>query len=94
MDESDINELFMRVAGGAGVTSEDVRKVFSMLVSSTLLYRDRLKEDLGIVVTVEDVRVALDWLEESMRTRRLPATNNAVRLDLVMIWLHELKPYL
>jgi hypothetical protein len=94
MDESDINKLFMTVAGSAGKVPEDVRKVFSILVSSTVLYRDTLKEDLGIVVTVEDVRLALDWLLESMHTKRLPQTNNAVRLDLLKIWLHELKPYL
>lgn len=94
MDESDIHRLFMKVAAGAGNVPEDVGRVFSILVSSTLRYRDALKEDLGIVVTVEDVRVALDWLLASMRTKRLPETNNALRLDLVKIWLDELKPYL
>lgn len=84
----------MRVAGRASDLPEDVKSVFSILVSSTLRYRDSLKEDLGIVVTVEDVRVALDWLLESMRTKRLPETNNALRLDLVKIWLDELRPYL
>ena len=73
---------------------EDARRVFSILVSSTLSYRDRLKEELAIIVTVEDVRAALDWLLESMRTKQLPETNNAVRLDLLKIWLDELKPYL
>jgi hypothetical protein len=94
MDESDIHKLFMRVAGRAGDVPEDAKNVFSILVSSTLRYRDSLKEALGIVVTVEDVRVALDWLLESMRTKRLPETNNAVRLDLLKIWLDELKAYL
>jgi hypothetical protein len=94
MDESDINKLFMRVAGRASGLPEDVKKVFSILVSSTLRYRDCLREDLNIVVTVEDVRVALDWLLESMDTKRLPETNNGVRLDLLKIWLDELKAYL
>jgi hypothetical protein len=49
---------------------------------------------LGIIVTVEDVRVALDWLLESMNTKRLPETNHAVRLDLLKIWLDQLKAYL
>ena len=94
MDEPGIDKLFMRVAGSAGKVPEDARKVFSVLVSTTLSYRDSLKNDLGIVVTVEDVRVTLDWLLESMRTKRLPQTENAVRLDLLKIWLDELKPYL
>ena len=94
MDESEINKLFMKVAGKTCEVSEDVRKVFSALVSSTLHYRDQLKEDQGIIVTVEDVRATLDWLLESIHTRRLPRTNNAVRLDLLKIWLDELKPYM
>ena len=94
MDESDISKLFMRVAGNACKVPEDARRVFSILVSSTLRYRDRLKEELAIIVTVEDVRTCLDWLLECMRTKRLPQTNNAVRLDLLKIWLDELKPYL
>ena len=84
----------MRVAGNACKVPEDARRVFSILVSSTLRYRDRLKEELAIIVTVEDVRAALDWLLEAMRTKQLPETNNAVRLDLLKIWLGELKPYL
>ncbi|RLB92870.1 MAG: hypothetical protein DRH43_01300 [Deltaproteobacteria bacterium] len=93
MKESEINRLFLRVAATSGQASEDVRKVFATLVSSTLRYRDQMKKDLGVIVTVEDVRVALDWLVESIHTKRLPETNNAVRLDLLKIWLDELKPY-
>ena len=94
MDDSEITKLFFTIAESTVEESQEVRKVFSMLVSSTLRYRDLLKEDLGIVLTVEDVRVVLDWLIEAMHTKRLPKTNNAVRLDLLKIWLDELKPYL
>jgi hypothetical protein len=44
MDESEIEKLFMRVTGNAGKASEDVLAVFSMLVSSTLCYRDQVKK--------------------------------------------------
>jgi hypothetical protein len=91
MDESEINKLFMRVAAAAGKVPEDAGKVFSILVSSTLRHRDHLKEELGIVLTVEDVRVTLDWLLASMQTKRLPSTSNAVRMDLLKIWLDELR---
>jgi hypothetical protein len=93
MDESDINKLFMKVAGRTAEVPEDARRVFSILVASTLRHRDRLKEELDITVTVEDVRIALDWLLTSLDTKRLPETNNAVRLDLLKIWLDELKPF-
>ncbi|MBW1837591.1 MAG: hypothetical protein JRF71_05130 [Deltaproteobacteria bacterium] len=91
MDESEIEKLFMRVAGNAGKASEDVLAVFSMLVSSTLCYRDQVKKTLGIILTVEDVQVVLNWLFEALHTKRLPKTNSVVRLDLLKIWLDELK---
>lgn len=94
MDESDINKLFMKVAADAGVVSEDVRNVFAALVQTTLAYRDRMREDMHVVVTVEDVNAALDLLLTAMKTGRLPQTDYAVRIDLVKLWLDELKPYL
>lgn len=93
MDESEIYHLLMRVAGRACEVPDDVRKVFSLLVSTTLHHRDHLKKDLGIILTVEDVRITLDWLLESMHSKQLPKTNNAIRMDLLKIWMDELKPY-
>ncbi|MDY6952553.1 MAG: hypothetical protein SWE60_13660 [Thermodesulfobacteriota bacterium] len=93
MDGSDIYKGFMKAAGSTAEDSDDARRVFDILVTSTLGYRDLLKDERGIIVTVEDVRVSLDWLLESMCTKKLPETNNAVRLDLLKIWLDALKPY-
>ncbi len=94
MDESDISKLLMSIAGNVGRVPDDVRAVFSILVSTTLGYRDRVKNEWGLVVTVEDVRVALGCLEEALTTKKLPSTNDAVRLELVKLWLDGLKPYL
>ncbi len=94
MDESEIYNILLRVAGNKCIVPEDVRKVFSILVSSTLRHRDWLKKDLDIILTVEDVCVTLNWLLESMHSKRLPKTNNAIRMDLFKIWFDELKPYL
>jgi hypothetical protein len=93
MDDQDVDKLFLKAAGGAVRHSPDVKKVFSILVSSTLRYRDWVKEEKGMVVTVEDVRVALEWLLAAIRTHQLPKTENRLRLDLLTIWLDELRPY-
>jgi hypothetical protein len=45
------------------------------------------------VVTVEDVRIVLEWLVPSLSSGRLPVTDNKLRLDLLKIWLDELKPF-
>lgn len=94
MNETEINKLFMSIAENAGQMSDEVRKIFSALVSTTLNYRDHLKEDMDIIVTVKDVRAALDLLLESMHTKKLPQTGNKVWLDLVKLWFEELKMYL
>ena len=93
MDEAEIEKLFMRVAGNAGKVPEDVLAVFSLLISSTLSYRDQVKETFDITLTVEDVQIVLNWLFEALQTKRLPKTNSAVRLDLLKIWIDGLKPY-
>ena len=91
MDESDIYRLFLSVAEHSGQNTDAVRKVFSLLVRSTLRYRDTLLESKGIVVTVEDVRTVLGWLVPSLASGQLPQTDNKIRLDLLKIWLDELK---
>ena len=94
MDESHIEKLLFEIAGHVGNVPDDVRAVFSTLVSTTLQYRDRSKEEMGLVVTVEEVSGALDMLVNSLRTKKLPKTNDAVKLELVKLWLDALKPWL
>ena len=91
MEDSDIYELFLSVVEHSGQTDDAAREVFSTLVKSTLKYRDHLLESKGITVTVEDVRTALGWLVPSLKTGRLPDTDDKVKLDLLKIWLDELK---
>lgn len=93
MEDRDLYKLFLSVAEHPSQNTEDIRKVFSILVRSTLRYRDHLLKSNGTVVTVEDVRAVLDWLVPCLAGGRLPVTNNKIRLDLLKIWLEELKPF-
>jgi hypothetical protein len=91
MEEEDIYKLFLSVAEHSGQTDDATREVFSTLVRSTLKYRDHLLESKGITVTVEDVRTALGWLIPSLKTGRLPDSDDKVKLDLLKLWLDELR---
>jgi hypothetical protein len=93
MEDKDLFKLFLSVAEHPGQNTEDTRKVFSVLVQSTLRYRDHMLKANGTVVTVEDVRIVLEWLVPALSTGRLPATDNKLRLDLLKIWLDDLKPF-
>jgi hypothetical protein len=91
MEANDIERLFLSVVEDAGQATDEVRSVFSMLVTATLKYRDEILASRGITVTVEDVRTALDWLVPALSSGKLPRTDDKLRLDLLKIWLDELK---
>ncbi len=93
MEQRDIYKLFLSVAEHSAQNTDAVRKIFSVLVKSTLRYRDEMLASKDIVVTVEDVRTALDWLVPSLSTGLLPETDKKISLNLLKIWLDELRPY-
>ncbi|MFC1533955.1 hypothetical protein ACFL7M_11390 [Thermodesulfobacteriota bacterium] len=91
MEERDIYVLFSSVAENSARNNKAVKEVFSALIRSTLRYRDNMLKAGGTVLTVEDVRSALDWLVPSLKTGRLPQTDDKIKLDLLKLWLDELR---
>ena len=91
MEDKDIYILFSDLAEKADQDNEPLKEVFKVLIKSTLRYRDNILKEKGVTVTVHDVRSALDWLVPALKTGRLPDTDNKIRLDLLKIWLDELK---
>ncbi|MBW1887904.1 MAG: hypothetical protein JRI52_06080 [Deltaproteobacteria bacterium] len=91
MEERDIYRLFFNVVEDSTQNTDAVRQVFTILIRSTLRYRDQMLESRGVVITVEDVRIALRWLVPALMTGHLPVTDDKIRLDLLKIWLDELK---
>ena len=91
MEDNEIEQLFKKIADTSAVDNQEGRAVFAALVKSTLRYRDALKQSKDTVLTVRDVRITLDWLMPAYTTGRLPRTDDRIRLDLLKIWLDELK---
>jgi hypothetical protein len=91
VEDEDIYILFSNLAEKVDKENETLKEVFKILIKTTLRYRDNLLKSKGIVTTVEDVSCALDWLVPAMKTGRLPLTDNKIRLDLLKLWLDELK---
>jgi hypothetical protein len=90
VNEPDIRKLFMSVVEYPGQDTDATRQVFSILVKSTLKYRDEMLSSEDIVVTVDDVRTCLGWLVPVLATGNMPDTENRVRLGLLKLWLEEL----
>ena len=91
MDDRDIHVLFSNLAENADQDNESMKEVFKLLIKSTLQYRDIILKTKGVIVTVEDVRTTLEWLVPAIKSGRLPVTDNKIRLDLLKLWLDELK---
>ena len=91
MEENDISQLFLKVVEDSAQNTDAVRQVFSILIRSTLSYRDHMLESRGAVITVEDVRMTLSWLVPALMTGHLPVTDDEIRLDLLKLWLDDLK---
>jgi len=91
MEEKDIYKLFINVVEDSAQNTDAVRQVFSILIRSTLRFRDHMLESRGVVITVEDVRGTLSWLIPALMTGHLPETDDKIRLDLLKLWLDDLK---
>ena len=69
---------------------KSAKRLSSLLVESTLQYRDELYLEKGIVVTVEDVRKSLDWLLPALSTGNIPQLGNEIQDGLLRRWVSEL----
>jgi hypothetical protein len=91
LEDEDICILFTNLAEKTDQGNESIKEIFKLLIKSTLQYRDNILKAKGVVVTVQDVQSTLDWLISALRTGRLPATDDKIRLDLLKLWLDELR---
>jgi hypothetical protein len=66
-------KLLIQALGGQILGQEtDVNPALKALVDETLKFRDKLKEDTGETLTVDDTRVALEALEGHLQGKKFP----------------------
>ncbi len=91
LDASELERLLGRVGENHQEVPAEVKRVFAILVETTLGFRDRQAAEFGTSVTVEDVQAALGWLADFFRTGRWPRTNHLLRRELFETWMTHLK---
>ncbi|MEW5993608.1 MAG: hypothetical protein AB1744_04340 [Candidatus Zixiibacteriota bacterium] len=64
-----------------------------MLISETVRFRDKLKGETGVVLTVADTRAALDALEAHLHGQPLPEELTDEQRALVQIWIDRLTTF-
>jgi len=87
----DIREIFSNILSDQTSESEPARKLLSLLVDTTLNYRDEMRASKGVVVTVEDVRFCLKWLVPALATGNIPHIKNDIQRNLLRLWIHTLQ---
>lgn len=62
----------------------------AMLISETVKFRDKLKDETGDILTVADTRAALDALENYLNSKPLPDDLTPEQKALAQIWIDRL----
>ncbi|MEW6049492.1 MAG: hypothetical protein AB1644_00260 [Candidatus Zixiibacteriota bacterium] len=62
----------------------------AILMSETLKFRDKLKAETGMILTVDDTRLALDGLESLLNEREIPPGLTSEQRMLAQIWFDRL----
>jgi len=91
LEPLDIDYLLHKISEDPEKLPSEILEIFSILVKTTLDFRDRYLKEHGITVTVEDVKTALDWFIDFLRSGKLPKTDRLVRRELFEIWIRELE---
>jgi len=94
----DISMLFESISEHFKDADDSMKEMFSMLVDTTLKYRDTLVHSNGIPFTVGETREALDLFMRIIKEHSsdgasieiLKSSDKRVK-GLVMIWLEKLK---
>lgn len=87
-NDDDIIKLFQ--SSGFGTDRDDPRSVVAILLTETVKFRDKLKEETGNILTVSDTRTALSALKSYFNTGSLPEKITSEQRALTKIWIDRL----
>lgn len=93
MSDDAFNLLMQSLGGQLFNRESDPTGVVAVLVTETLRFRDKLKEDAGIILTVEDTRLALDALESYLHEQPFPEGLTSEQKALAQIWIDRLTTF-
>ncbi|HUV30365.1 MAG TPA: hypothetical protein VMY05_04635 [Acidobacteriota bacterium] len=90
MANEDFKLLIQSLGGRLTKGSEDGVAVVHVLMTETVKFRDKLKEETGEILTVGDTRVALDALECRLNGKPLPEGLTPEQAALAQIYVDRL----
>lgn len=90
MNNDDISLLIQSLGAQILDSRQDPTSAVAIMITETTRFRDTLKKNAGAVLTVADVRVALDALERYLDTHQLPSSLSSEQLALVQLYIDRL----
>ncbi len=90
MSDDEYRLLVKALGGQIFEERPDAAKVLKQLISDTLQFRDKLKEETGQIVTVEDTRIALDALETHLKGEKFPSGLTPEQKALAQIFIDRI----
>ena len=90
MPDKDIRLLIQALGSQLFEDQSDPSGTVAVLISETVKFRDKLKEETGDILTVADTKVALDGLEKHLHGEPLPGDLTPEQKTLTQIWIDRL----
>ncbi|MEW6412348.1 MAG: hypothetical protein AB1483_07725 [Candidatus Zixiibacteriota bacterium] len=87
MPDDEFRLLIKSLGGQMFEGRPDAKGVMASLIKDTIQFRDKLKEETGQVLTVEDTRKALDALETHLSGDKFPKNLTPEQKALAQIFI-------
>ncbi|HEX2896891.1 MAG TPA: hypothetical protein VHP63_02445 [candidate division Zixibacteria bacterium] len=89
MDTQKIN-LLLSSLGEQIISESQAGDVLDLLIRETGKFRDKLKEERGVTLTVADTRIALDGLEKYLKGDDWQQNLTGEQAALLQIWIDRI----
>jgi hypothetical protein len=86
----DIKLLLQSIGQHLFETGQNAGGTVAILITETTKFRDKLKEETGYILTVEDTRRALDGLEAHLNKMPMPDDLTEEQKTLAQIYIDRL----
>jgi hypothetical protein len=90
MKDDELQKLMQSLGASVFASRRDPRGTMAILISETVKFRDKLKQESGKTLTVGDTRAALDGLQKHLTGQPVPDDLSSEQQALLNIWIERL----
>ena len=87
MDDDPLKALRQYAQQASEDDLADPQNIVAILTSETVKFRDKLKDETGVILTVADTKAAVDALAAYLVSKKLPVDITPTQRELAQIWI-------